>query len=97
MTDDTGQDVAVSSNYSRRRGEWYYAALCVPCRVCDADVGELCKAKNGGDFFSAGWRHHYWRYRDVRHLIGRDLAEQRYVDPETWRLERQQRNELVNA
>jgi len=57
----------------------------------------LCKAKNGGDFFSAGWRHHYWRYRDVRHLIGRDREGVDYVDPETWRLERQSRNEPAIA
>lgn len=85
------------NRHRRHHGEWYYAALCVECRVCGAGVGSVCRAKNGGEYFSAHWKHHYWRYRDVRELLGMTLENQAFVDLETWRQERQQRNELVNA
>lgn len=100
MTDDIqtrdGEMVGSSNHRERRRGEWYFAGLCVECRVCDAGVGELCRGKDGRAFFSADWRHHYWRYRDVRHLIGRQLPGKDFVDRETWKAERTHRSEPVN-
>jgi len=97
MTDDIeAQIVEEGRNQGRRRGEWYYAALCVTCRVCGARVGELCHTVDG-EIFDESWKHHFWRYRDVRHYLGRDHPDVKFVDRQTWRRERQQRNELVNA
>jgi len=80
-----------------RVGQWYYAGLCVECRVCGAGVGDPCTNKGGSEFAAGRHKHHFWRYRDVRTLIGRQLEGGDYTDVETWRARKAAENELVNA
>jgi len=87
-------------NDGRKHGEWYYAALCVDCRVCGAKIGELCHDRNG-EIFGEFSKHHYWRYRDVRHYLGIEIdwQVQTYVPPDVWkaRREREKLNSGGNA
>jgi len=72
-------------------GQWYYAGLCVECRVCGAGIGERCVRQDGGLFHEGSHKHHYWRYRDVRTLIGKQLPGGDYTDRETWEAKRSER------
>lgn len=88
------------ANYFRRLrqaegyvGQWYYAGLCVECRVCGAAIGQGCVRKDGTEFHAGKHKHHYWRYRDVRTLIGKQLPGGTYTDRETWE---QRRNHPAN-
>jgi len=78
-----------------RVGVWYYAGLCVECRVCGVGVGEVCVTRSGYQFHAGEHKHHFWRYRDARHLIGRDLPGVEFIEVEEWKKIQESHNEPV--